>query len=247
METWGFDDALFPVIRLQAGDRLRATLQNDLAEHTSIHWHGVRVPNAMDGVQYLTQPPVQPGERFVYDFTPPDTGTFFFHPHCNESGQSGRGKAGVLIVEGDQTRPVDLDAVVVVKDWRLDENGRYLPFVTDKGASRAGTFGTVRAVNGARALTLDAPAGGLVRLRLLNLDSSRVIEVGTESGTAAIIATDGHALPPLMLDETGTKTWRMGPAMRLDLLIAAPAPGETLRLLDYFSAEPWPMPIWMPT
>ena len=60
----------FPTLRLNRGDRLRVTLKNSLNEHTSIHWHGVRVPNAMDGVQYVTQKPVEPGEDFTYDFTP---------------------------------------------------------------------------------------------------------------------------------------------------------------------------------
>ena len=84
---------------------MAVTLRNELPQHTSVHWHGLRLPNAMDGVQYVTQPPVEPGERFRYDFTLADTGTFFFHPHCNESGQVGHGLAGVLIVEGDESVP----------------------------------------------------------------------------------------------------------------------------------------------
>ena len=72
---------------------------------------------------YLTQQPVQPGERFAYSFVPPDTGTFFFHPHCNTAEQLGRGLAGVLIVEGDETEPYDADVPIVLRDWRIDEDG----------------------------------------------------------------------------------------------------------------------------
>ena len=97
-------------------------------EHTSIHWHGVRVPNAMDGVPYVTQMPVLPREQFTYSFAPPDPGTFFFHPHCNTVAQLGRGLAGVLVVEGDETEPFDDDVVLVLKDWRVGE-GWKLPSV----------------------------------------------------------------------------------------------------------------------
>ena len=97
------------MLRLKAGERLRADVENRLSragEHITIHWHGIRLPNEQDGVPYLTQPPIRPGERFAYDFVPPDTGTFFFHTHCNTAEQLGRGLAGILIVEGDETRAV---------------------------------------------------------------------------------------------------------------------------------------------
>ena len=136
---WLYGDKPFPVLRLTKGEVLSVTLRNRLREHTSIHWHGIRGPNAMDGVPYLTQLPVQPGEDFAYRFMPPDTGTFFFHPHCNTAEQMGRGLLGALIVEEpDQT--FDDDIVLILKDWRLGEDGQFLPFLTNSGASRAGTF-----------------------------------------------------------------------------------------------------------
>src|SRR5262249_37216338 len=95
---WLYGEERFPVYRLRVGESVDATLVNRLREHTSVHWHGVRGPNAMDGVPYVTQMPVQPGESFSYRFAPPDPGTFFFHPHCNTAEQLGRGLAGVLIV-----------------------------------------------------------------------------------------------------------------------------------------------------
>src|SRR5262249_2534764 len=89
-DLWLDNERLFPVLRLQHGEAIDVTLKNNLAEHTSVPWHGVRVPNAMDGVPYLTQPPVEPGKSFRYVFTPPDAGTFFFHPHCDSAAQLGR-------------------------------------------------------------------------------------------------------------------------------------------------------------
>ncbi len=229
---WTYGGELFPIIRVHRGDRLRATLTNGLSEHTSVHWHGVRVPNAMDGVQYVTQKPVEPGESFLYDFTPPDTGTFFFHPHCNETGQVGHGLAGVLIVEGDESEAFDDEVVLVAKDWRLAQDGSFLPFSTDSGAARAGTFGTIRTVSGARNYTKKVPASADVRLRVLNLDSTRHIDVGIEGAEALIIAIDGNPLEPVPLD-----IWRLGAASRLDLVLRTPKAGESVRVRDYFPAE----------
>ncbi|WP_287746525.1 multicopper oxidase family protein [Methylobacterium sp.] len=242
--VWSFTEAgqpLFPVLRARAGDRLRATLDNRLPVHTSIHWHGVRVPNGMDGVPYLTQAPVRPGETFAYDLALPDPGTYFLHPHCDESGQAGRGLMAVLVVEGDAPADyADADLVVAIKDWRLAADGGFLPFETREGAGRAGTFGTVRGVNGtAGPMRAAVPPGGDVRLRLLNLDGTRIVQVGVEGGAAALIATDGQPLGPLPLDGD-VDSWRLGPAMRADLLVRTPArPGEILRVVDYGSAEPW--------
>jgi FtsP/CotA-like multicopper oxidase with cupredoxin domain len=232
---WSYAEgpAPFPVHRVRRSQRVVATLENRLKEHTTIHWHGVRLPNAMDGVPWLTQRPVYPGERFTYEFTPPDAGTFFFHPHCNTVVQLGRGLAGVLVVEGDEHAPYDADLVMVLKDWRLKENGEFDAFITERGASRAGTFGQVRTVNGMICPTLDVPAGGDVRLRLLNVDPTRVAEIGFEGLEAALIAIDGNAVGPLPL-----RSWRLGPAMRVDLVVRAPAAGATATLYDYFSAQP---------
>jgi FtsP/CotA-like multicopper oxidase with cupredoxin domain len=229
---WTYGDELFPVLRLKRGDRLRATLRNSLAEHTSIHWHGVRVPNDMDGVQYVTQRPVAPGESFTYDFPVSDTGTFFFHPHCNEVGQVGHGLAGVLIVEGDESQAFDDEVVIIAKDWRLDADGSFLPFSTDSGAARAGTFGTLRTVNAARKFMRKVPASADIRLRILNLDSTRMMDVGVEGARALIIAIDGNPLDPIPLD-----SWRLGAASRLDLVLRTPGAGGKILIRDYFPAE----------
>ena len=231
--VWTYAYELFHTLRVRQGERLRVRFENALPEHSSVHWHGLRIPSDVDGVPYISQPPVQQGESYVYEFAPPDAGTYFFHPHCDESGQIGRGLVGVLLVEGDAVGHYDGDHVLALKDWRLADDGGFLPFMTLDGAAKSGTYGTVRSVNGKPVERLSAPAHGDVRLRIAALDASRVFEIGVEGADAAVIAIDGHPVPPFALE-----SWTMGPAQRLDIVVRAPAPGESARLVDFRPAEP---------
>ena len=101
--TYGTSEAaatgMPPVIRMKKGEPFAARLMNALDEPTTIHWHGLRIVNAMDGVPEMTQPYVYPGDGFDYAFTPPDAGTFWYHPHCNTLTQMGHGLTGVIVVE----------------------------------------------------------------------------------------------------------------------------------------------------
>jgi len=97
--VWAYDGTVpGPELRVRQGDPLRLVVNNKLGEDTTVHWHGIRSPNAMDGVPGLTQPPIRPGESFTYEFTPPDAGTFWYHPHADTLQQLGRGLAGAFIV-----------------------------------------------------------------------------------------------------------------------------------------------------
>ena len=232
LPTWTFSDATWlSTIRLALGDRLDVLLENRLprdGEHTSIHWHGIRLPNDQDGVPYLVQPPVNPGESFRYSFVPPDTGTFFFHTHCNTAEQLGRGLAGVLIVGGDTTEPYAADHTIFLRDWLVDfENGTFRNFFTTRGASRAGTYGNVRSANGHDEEVVRLPASADCRLRLVNGDPTRVMEIAVDDTEAAVIAIDGVAVPPFPLD-----SWLLAPAMRLDLVVRAPAEGHAAEIID---------------
>jgi FtsP/CotA-like multicopper oxidase with cupredoxin domain len=238
LPMWTFAaDTWLPVVRIALGDRLETRFENRLpraGEHTSIHWHGIRLPNDQDGVPYLVQPPVDPGGSFTYGFTPPDTGTFFFHTHCNTVEQMGRGLMGILIVEGDAVADYAADEVVLLRDWRVDvEGGTFSNFFTARGASRAGSYGNVRSANGTTAPRLALPAGRDVRLRLINGDPTRLIDLALEGAEAAIIAIDGIAVTPIPFDG-----WMLGSAMRIDLAVRVPAACGTAVLLDRRGAEP---------
>jgi FtsP/CotA-like multicopper oxidase with cupredoxin domain len=237
LPLWTFrDGAEFPVVRVRVGQPFVVKFKNNLphaGEHVTIHWHGLRIPNGQDGVPYLTQKPIQPGEQGNYEFTPQDTGTFFFHTHCNTVEHFGRGLVGALIVEGDEVQKSDAELVLMMKDWRIGPDGNFLPFTTDEGAAKAGTSGTVRSINGATKPVMLVPASANVRVRLLNVDPVRISEIGVEGADAAIIAIDGNACAPIPFG-----SWRFGPASRLDILLRSPADGGVVKLMDYFSAEP---------
>ena len=237
LPLWTFSDGAWPaVLRLSLGDQLQASLENKLPrqdEITSIHWHGIRLPNNQDGVPYLVQPPVGPGEAFRYSFVPPDTGTFFFHTHCNTAEQLGRGLMGVLIIDGDTTEPYDADMVLVIRDWHVDlAAGEFTPFFTLRGAGRAGTFGPIRSVNGEVNPEIRLPASGDCRLRLINTDNTRIMQICIEGADAAIIAIDGVAISPVPLS-----LWSMGPGMRIDIVLRVPRGKRIARLVDRSTPE----------
>lgn len=111
-------------IRVRHGERVRVMVTNRLREETTVHWHGVRVPNSQDGVPHLTQKPIAPGEHFVYEFDCLDAGTFWYHPHVRSFEQVGRGLYGAFIVEESEPIAVDRDVVWVLDDWRFDRSGQ---------------------------------------------------------------------------------------------------------------------------
>ena len=93
---------------------MRAVVENQIPKDTTIHWHGVRVPNAMDGAPYVTQPPIQPEESFIYEFAVPDAGTYWYHPHAHSPEEVGRGLNGAFIVEEPEPRIVEM----IVPPWK---------------------------------------------------------------------------------------------------------------------------------
>lgn len=209
-----------PVLRLKQGEPFVADLDNRLDEATTVHWHGLRVPNAADGVPYVTQPLVDPGERFRYAFSPPDAGTFWYHPHCNTLDQMGHGLTGVLVVEEPEDPGFDQEVVLNLRDFRLGDDGQFTQQWVPRQAARAGTFGTVLTANWLQAPVYDAPAGGLVRLRLAATDVTRIYKLRATGAEAQVIALDGHPVPaPFALPDD----FLLAPGQRLDLAVRMPA------------------------
>jgi hypothetical protein len=128
---WGYNGASpGPTIEAVEGDKVRIFVTNKLPEHTTVHWHGVQLPNGMDGVGGLTQPHIKPAQTFVYEFELRRSGTFMYHPHADEMVQMAMGMMGMFIIHprDTQARRVDRDFVFIMASYDIDP-GSYVPRV----------------------------------------------------------------------------------------------------------------------
>lgn len=240
-EVWAYNEQVpGPVFRVRLGDTIRVTFTNKLPQPTTIHWHGVRVPNAMDGVPGVTQPPIAPGETFVYEFAPKDAGTFWFHPHLRSSEQVERGLFGALIVEDEDPPPYSRDELWVIDDWLLTREGAlYEQFNTRHDLAHDGRWGNLITVNGQRTPRLVVRPGERVRLRLLNVANGRVFAPDFSALDAEVIAVDGlYAARPL-----SPAGFELAPGNRLDLDISVPsnADGQSFTIFDRFTRRVIPL------
>ncbi|WP_293572704.1 multicopper oxidase family protein [Phaeobacter sp.] len=216
------DNAPPPILRLKQGQPAALNYTNGLADYSTMHWHGIRLPNDMDGVPYLTQMPIAQGETFQYRFTPPDAGTYWYHPHCMTMSQMAKGLTGVLIVDEAEDQGFDADISLNLKDFRLAEDGSLLPYFTARGAARAGTFGNIRTTNWQQEPSYDVPAGGLIRLRFVVSDTTRVHKLYFPEVAGKIIAWDGHPVNEEIPWPTKDAPLWLGPGQRVDVAIVAP-------------------------
>ncbi len=234
-KVWAYNKSVpGPEIRIKLGDTLRINFKNKLPQETTIHFHGVRVPNAMDGVPGVTQEPIKPGEGFVYEFTPKDPGTFWFHPHVRSSEQVERGLFGTLIVEDEIDKKYSQDKVWVIDDWRITQDKQVYPyFNTPMDLMHDGRWGNVITVNAKLNETLKVRPGERIRLRLVNTSNARIYRPKFENLKATVIAVDGMYLrEPLELDGLD-----LAPGNRIDLDISIPkdAYGKAFKFIDNFT------------
>ena len=192
-----------PQIRVREGDRVRVNLINNLPESTIIHFHGLEVPNDQDGVPFITQPPVKPGEKFTYEFTVPNSGSHMYHSHHNSTKQVGMGLLGAFIVEPRDTSrepKVDVDYVMILNDSMSGYtlNGKGFPATEPVVAKR----------------------GQTVRIRFMN-EGMMIHPMHLHGMHMTVIAKDGWAQPsPWKCD-----TLNIAPGDRWDVLIHANNPG----------------------
>ncbi|MFN3261186.1 MAG: multicopper oxidase family protein [Pikeienuella sp.] len=242
-EPWGASDVWCyggavpgPEIRVRQGARLRIEVENALAEETTVHWHGLRVPNGMDGVPHLTQAPIAPGEAFAYAFDAVDAGTFWYHPHQRSFEQVGRGLYGALIVEEETPPRADRELAWVLDDWRLTQDAA---IAADFGGfhdmSHAGRLGNTVTINGRIPDAVPVRTGERIRLRLINAANARIFALDFGDLAPQVIALDGQPVTP---HATPGGRVVLGPAMRADLMLdVTVGPGETISVIDRFFAQ----------
>lgn len=222
-DVLGFDGKIpAPTIRCRQGQPVTIRFTNNLNEPTTIHWHGLRIPIEMDGVPFLSQPPIMPGETFVYEFTPPDAGTFWYHPHVNSVVQLGMGLVGAIIVEESTPVHFDEEYELVLKHWHLDKQGRWKDLMIPRYSARMGTPGEWGTVNGVHHPVYELKQNATTRLRIANVDNTITYPIAIEGADAWIIAIDGN---PILTPRKLTRH-KIGPGMRVDLALVAPHAGQ---------------------
>ena len=226
-----------PTIRIPQGQRVGFRLENNLDQPTSVHWHGIRLENAMDGVPGLTQDPINSGETFDYSFIAPDAGTYWYHSHLKSWEQVARGLHGALIVEESSPVDVDTDRVFVVDDWRLGDDGQIAGnFGHLRDASHGGRLGNWLTVNGQTKPVFSVRPGERIRLRCISVANARIMGFSFPGVIASIVAIDGQ---PLVSPSELTEPLLISPAQRADLIIDIPidAPAE-LMINEVSTGEP---------
>jgi len=190
---WGYNgQSPGPTIETVEGDKVRIFVTNKLAEHTTVHWHGMLVPNGMDGVGGLTQPHIEPGKTFVYEFEIKTSGTFMYHPHSDEMVQMAMGMMGMFIVHArdPKFRRVDRDFVFMTSAYAIDP-GTYLPRVSEMTDFNMWTWNS-RVFPGIDPLPVRL--GDRVRVRMANLTMTNH-PIHLHGHHFAVTSTDGGWVP----------------------------------------------------
>ena len=209
-----------PTIEASVGETVVIRLKNHLPEPTTIHWHGLRVPAAMDGTE-MVQQPVPPGGTFEYRFVVPDAATFWYHPHTNETVQMEKGLYGAFVVRDPADPTFDAERVLILDDLKLDRSGQLARFGGRK-ERHDGRRGDVLVVNGHVRPTWEMAAGHIVRWRFVNASSSRYARLGIGGRPFHIVGTDGGLIqaPAVAHDLL------LAPAERVDLAVGPFREGE---------------------
>ncbi|MDA5095726.1 multicopper oxidase family protein [Aliiroseovarius sp. KMU-50] len=237
-EIWGYDGQTpGTMIRVRQGDRITRRFVNELPQASSVHWHGLRIDNAMDGVAGLTQEAVPPGETFDYDFVAQDAGTYWYHAHNKSVEQVARGLYGPLIVDEPEPVDVDRDEVLILDDWLLNPETAQLDpnYSSRHDQSHAGRRGNYITTNGTANAELTVRASERLRLRLINAANARIFPLALSGLDGWIMAYDGM---PLERPEKLDGRFLLAPGQRIDLFVDITAEaGETANLIRFDDGE----------
>lgn len=212
-----------PRLQFTVGDRVRIRVTNDLPEATSVHWHGLDVPNGMDGPAEITQDPIEPGESFTYEFGVEQAGTFFYHSHAAADRQQALGLYGALLVAPREPEPpVAADVVVQLQEWTV-RAGWTFPAMPMEGLLP--NFFTINGKAWPATETIRVRVGDQVRVRFIG-SGAFAHPMHIHGGPFEIVATDGNPVAPgarLTKD-----TVNVSPGERYDVLWTARQPGRWL-------------------
>lgn len=247
-DVWAFRDGAVassaasipgPMLQAKLGDLVIVHFTNELPEETTIHWHGLRVPNAADGTPF-SQLPVSPGETFVYEFTLIDSGYYWFHPHLKGDVQVEAGLYAPIIVDDGVAIDVAADRAFVLDDVKIESDGK-LSERTELLDIMLGRLGNVVLINGRQRPTIDVASGSRERWRFVNAANGRYFNLELPGHTFTVIGWDGG----LIAAPYETATLLVAPGERYEVLVevqASPGDALALRTLHYDRGHEVPDP-----
>jgi FtsP/CotA-like multicopper oxidase with cupredoxin domain len=216
-----------PRIRVTEGDRVRINVTNHLPESTSVHWHGLVLPNAMDGAGEITQEPIAPGETFTYEFTTEQRGTYFYHSHDHIDRQQALGLYGALIIDPRESDdyPYDYDHELVIQlQELLEREGYSWPSMPMDGGLP--NFFTINGKAYPETETVRMRVGETLLVRFVGTNSGFIHPMHIHGGPFRIVETDGNPVPPE--GQWVKDTVNVGSGERYDVLWEAREPGKWL-------------------
>jgi FtsP/CotA-like multicopper oxidase with cupredoxin domain len=215
-----------PRIHIRQGDRIRVNVTNGLPEETTVHWHGMILPNQMDGPAEITQAPIEPGQSYSYEFTATQHGTYFYHPHAKPDRTQALGLYGALII--DAANPADEveadhDYVIELQEWLVRDGLTYPSMPMDGGMPN---FFTINGKAYPSTDTIHMKVGETLKVRFIGTNNGFIHPMHIHGGPFEVVARDGETLAPsarFLAD-----TINVGPGQRYDVVWRAQRPGKWL-------------------
>lgn len=213
-----------PRLELTEGDHVRINFRNNLRETTTVHWHGLIVPNEMDGPAKITQEPVLPGRSYVYEFDVGQTGTYFYHSHDHPDRQQALGLYGALIISPkDRSTEIraDIDYTIQLQEWLKREWLTYPAMLMEGGLPN---YFTINGKAYPATDTIPMKVGQTIKLRFIGTNNNFVHPMHVHGGPFHVVARDGETLPEAA--RYLSDTVNVGPGQRYDVIWTARKPGK---------------------
>jgi FtsP/CotA-like multicopper oxidase with cupredoxin domain len=213
-----------PRLELTEGDHVRINFTNHLPEPATMHWHGLIVPNAMDGPGYITQTPVQPGGHYVYEYSVIQSGTYFYHSHTRPDRQQALGLYGSLIIHPKDAAAepkATYDYVVQLQEWLRRDGLTYPAMLMEGGLPN---FFTINGKAYPATDTLRMRVGETIKFRIIGTNNNFIHPMHMHGGPFTVVARDGIVLPPAARFQADVVN--VGPGQRYDVIWPAREPGK---------------------
>ena len=213
-----------PRLRVTEGDRIRIKVTNHLPTPTTVHWHGLILPNEMDGPANITQKPIEPGGTYVYEFTTEQVGTFFYHSHANSDRQQALGMYGALIIDPKnpaKESPIEHEYVIQLQEWLQREGLTYPAMLMEGGLPN---YFTINGKAFPSTDTVKMKVGESIKLRFIGTNNNFIHPMHVHGGPFTVVARDGYTLAEGARFEADTVN--VGPGQRYDVVWKARRPGK---------------------